>query len=694
MKKDAVAAQLEIVKIRLKILDHDRAYYVYNQPSVPDHEYDAMLMRLRELESQYPELVDPNSPTQRLSFNRSEAFGSFHHNTPMLSIYTDTDSSEESIKRFIDRIVSSGKLPAWQLIDFVAEVKYDGLAVKLVYKDGKFVSAGTRGDGWTGEDVTANVRTIKTVPLQLRGDYPSYLEVTGEVVMSHAAFNKLNEEAIANGEKPFANPRNAAAGSLRQLDPSVTAARSLTFFAYGVGEENWAASPETQYLLLEKLKEIGFRSFPCHIETSRRKLNDSIGWEAKQQALYAFFIATLSHRSKIGFEIDGIVYKLNDRKAQKSLGVTGREPNWALAHKFPAEQTESIILAIDVQVGRTGAITPVARIKPVFVGGVEVSNATLSNEGEIHRKDIRVGDTVVLQRAGDVVPEVVSVVLEKRPKGSQPWVLLKHHPQCPVCGGVIEKEVEEAVYRCTAGNACPAQLKGLLFHYASRRAMKLDGLGKKIIEALVDQGYASDIADLYTLNKTTLVNADILGETMASKIINMIHSKKKVTLEKLIYSLGIRNVGEGTAKALAKAYPNMEDLAAAKQEDLEKLDDVGPITAASLVAYFSDTKNLIMLSRLKDAGMTTVVNNTIVDNVLKGRAFVITGTFDKFDRIAMKALVEEHGGQVLSKVTKPSHTLIQGNNAGAAKVNAAKALKATVMSDVEFFNLIKYKEAA
>lgn len=692
-------ASLKIDALRKRILRYDKAYYVNNSPEIPDHEYDMIFKQLRDLEGEFPELITPSSPTQRLSANRSKAFKPFTHTTPMLSIYTETDVSRESVKRFVTKIlakiIGSGKLPARDPLEFVAEVKYDGLAIKIVYENGVLVRAGTRGDGFTGEDVTANVRTIKNVPLVLVGDYPPYLEVLGEVVMPHKSFRFLNGAAVELGDEPFANPRNAAAGSVRQLDPKITASRNLYFYAYSVAPlsetSKWLTlcGFDTQKKLLDALMNMGFSTYPCFHLTlppiTPGAAQMFTTWDAQ---LYKFYLDVQEKRSKMGFEIDGVVYKVNSLVGQGILGITGREPNWAIAHKFPAEQVKTKLIAIDVQVGRTGAITPVARLEPVFVGGVEVSNASLHNEGEIQRKDLREGDTVILQRAGDVVPEVVGPVLEERAPDAVKWVLLDHVPYCPVCNGVITKDPGHAVYRCSSGQACPAQLKNSLLHYASRRAMKLDGVGEALIDSLVDQGYVQDIADLYDLTPEMLINADILGDLMANKVVNMIQSKKKVALAKLIYSLGIRGVGEGTAKRLAEVYPNLEDLAGASFAELEALDDVGPVTAASLVAYFDDANNLFMLDRLKKAGVTTEVNNTKVSDSLKGKTFAITGSFEGFDRTAMKSMVEDNGGVVLGKVSKPSHYLVAGEKAAESKVTAAKKLGATVITGPEFFLMI------
>lgn len=689
MKRSKKEAGVCIAQLRSKIRLYDKAYYVDAKSVVPDAEYDRVFQELKDLEAAFPELITNNSPTQRIAKNRSDAFKTIEHRIPMLSIKTETDVSVNSITRFMERIISSCVVPAWEVFSYVGEVKYDGLAVNLTYVNGTLVSAGTRGDGYVGEDVTANARVIKGIPLTLIGKAPELLEVRGEVIMSHQSFNSYNEKAAKEGKEPLANPRNGAAGALRQLDPRITAERNLSFYAYGVGAHIGFKRPNTQYGLLEELKNLGFPTHPAFLlEVSEDKSGKAVFGATWPARLYRFYQSVLEHRKDIGFEIDGVVYKVNSLRAQESLGFTGREPNWAIAHKFPAEEAFTTVLAIDVQVGRTGAITPVARLFPVTVGGVKVSNAILHNQGEIDRKNIRVGDTVIVRRAGDVVPEIVRSTGE-RPSWSVPYVLIDLHPNCPVCGSIVSKEPKEAVYRCTGGSGCPAQLRNALLHYCSRKALKIDGFGEELANALVDKGLVSNLADLYDLTPEALVQNNILGEIMANKVINVLQSKKTVSLEKFIYGLGIRGVGEGTAKALAKAYPNLEDLAKATEAELELLDDTGPITAQRIVAYFSNPCNLTVLHRLKMAGVETVGSAKPTSSVLVGKTYAVTGTVPGFDRSSIKALIEGLGGKTVNKVSKASQILVLGDNAGAGKKADADKVGAFVMSGAEFLHQLK-----
>lgn len=687
VKKDntMLPEQLELKQLKDKIAIYDRAYYVLNNPEVPDSEYDRLFARLREIEDRHPEWITEDSPTRRLAHNRSEAFQSYQHGSPMYSIYTETDVSEEAIRRFQQRVEEQIGVTAADPIAYSAEVKYDGLAVNIVYENGVLTHAATRGDGLVGEDITANVKTIKSIPLKLLNVKPKLLEVRGEIVMSHKAFEAYNQKALQDGKEPLVNPRNAAAGSVRQLDPSVTAMRNLSFYAYGIGAWTDFKKPYTQQQLLETLTKLGFPVYPLSIVA---------GGDQAAKELYGFYQEIATKRSKLGFDIDGIVYKVNSLRHQDKLGVSGREPRWAIAHKFPPEEVLTIVEAIDVQVGRTGAITPVARLKPVFVGGVTVSNAILNNQNEINRRDIRVGDTVILRRAGDVIPEIVKSVPENRPKDSQPFVLIESYPVCPVCGSAIEKAEDEAVYRCTGGIRCPAQQKEAIVHFASRRAMDINGIGDKLVDVLVDQGLVHTVADLYSLEPEVLVAANILGEKMASKIVNEIKARKTVSFEKLIYGLGIRGVGEGTARALAKAYKDLDELSKATEEELTLLPDTGPVTAERIVYYFSQAHNQDMLKKLKQVGVAVAASEAVKSNALAGKTFVVTGNLVNFDRIGIKALIEQHGGKVANKVSKASHILLCGENPGATKVNDAKKVNATVISEETFMDDLKHAEGA
>ena len=662
----------ELSDLRGKIARYDHNYYVLNNPAVPDAEYDKLYARLQEIELEHPEWITPDSPTQRLSFNRSTSFKQIQHLLPMLSIRTETDVSIDSLTTFMGRILTLLNAKPSEIIDYVAEVKYDGLAVNLVYDKGIFVSAATRGDGLVGEDVTENVKTIRQIPLKLLGGAPEYLEVRGEVIMPHEAFERYNLEALENNEPQLVNPRNAAAGSLRQLDPSVTAKRNLGFFAYGIGSHKGFPLPETQYALLTKLMDYGFPTYPCYYLH-----------KATAKHLYQFYLGIQDRRSKLGFDIDGIVYKVNSLAHQAKLGVVGREPRWAMAHKFPPEESFSTLLAIDVQVGRTGALTPVARIEPVFVGGTTISNVTLHNEGEILRKDLRVGDRVFVRRAGDVIPEITRSLPPIAGIRAEPFNLLNEYPVCPVCGSSIVKEEDEAVYRCTGGIKCPAQQKQAIVHFVSRKAVDIDGVGDKLSDALVESGLVKNVADLYSLTPSSLISNNLLGEKMATKVVNEIQSKKKVAFEKLIYSLGIRGVGEGTAKTLAKNYPDLDALSKATISDLEALPDTGLVTATRIVEYFAQPHNQEMLAKLKKEGVTAVTSQVSTSKKLEGKSYVITGTFSMIDRIALKAMIEHHGGKVMNKLTKGSQILLAGKNAGS-KLDDAKKVGALIISEPQF----------
>ena len=679
MSKDAThnEACVLLTKLRTKIALYDHAYYVLDRPEITDEEYDNLMETIRRLEQTYPDLITEDSPTQRISTNRSDAFKTLHHRAPMLSIATEVHQSFMPIERFIERTgqqLSKAVLP-WDDISYFAEVKYDGLAVNLQYEHGKLIHAGTRGDGLIGEDVTANVRTIKSIPLKLLKKAPKFLEVRGEVMMLKSDFNALNERYAKEGKALLKNPRNAAAGALRQLDPFITASRRLVFMAYGIGYSEGFKIPTTQQQLLQTLSGLGFPASPLN------RLSEKT--ETHAHVLYQFYEEIKKQRSELDFEIDGIVYKVNDLKLQKTLGATGREPCWAIAYKFPAEQISTEVLAIDIQVGRTGALTPVARLKPVFVGGVLVSNATLHNQSEIDRKDIRIGDTVVIQRAGDVIPEIVSVLLDKRPKTSQPYRLLDIHHHCPVCGSLVEKEEHEAVYRCIGVSVCPAQRIQAIAHYVSRRAMNIQGIGERLAETLIESQLVKTPADLYRLTEADLTEKTQLGDKVAKKILKEIHDKKTPSLEKLIYALGIRGVGEGTAKRLAQVYPSLEAVSQATLEALTAIDDVGPFTAKQITEYFALEASLTLLKDLRHYGVqpSTTIKPTILP--LKGKVFVITGSFDGQDRNEIKEDIERKGGKVSGKVTHKTNYLIAGQNAGSK-------LKDAIAMGIPIINLITY----
>lgn len=667
--------EAELKQLRTLISLYDYKYYVENNPSVPDAEYDKIFNRIKEIEKEHPELITIDSPTQRLSENRSEAFQKYIHQAPMLSIRTETDVSINSLLEFMKRVQNDLPETYKKPVDYVAEVKYDGLAINLVYVNGVLEYAATRGDGLIGEDATLNVRTIKSIPLKLIGEAPARLEVRGEVMMPTESFEAYNKRAIASGEIPLVNPRNAAAGSVRQLDPSVTAKRNLVFYAYGIGYHYQFHCPETQYKLLNKLNKLGFKTYPAFHVT-----------KTTAEQLYRFYNKIKEIRPSLGFDIDGVVYKVNDLKLQETLGITGREPRWAIAHKFPPEEVITRILGIDVQVGRTGALTPVARLEPVFVGGVTVSNVTLHNQSEIDKKNIQIGDRVIVRRAGDVIPEIVRSLVEER-KSNEPFSIINSYPICPICGSAVAKEEDEAVYRCTGGIKCPAQQKQAIIHFVSRNAINMNGIGERLVDGLVDSNLIKNAAELYSLTPAVLINHNLLGEKMATKVVNEIQSKKKVAFEKLIYGLGIRGVGEGTSKTLAANYPDLDSLAKATVQDLEMLPDTGYITAERIVDYFKQPQNQELIQRLKAEGVSGY-KETTVSKKLEGKTFVLTGTFSMIDRLTLKTMIEHHSGKVVNKITKQSHILLAGKG-GGSKLDDAKKVGARVISEPQFDGTIE-----
>jgi len=668
-------ANRRLLNLRTSIALHDHAYYVLNNPEVPDSVYDKMYREIVELEEAYPDLIIPTSPTQRIAKNRSDEFKEVVHLAPMLSIRTETETSLHAIDQFQERIIESLKLPAWDSLEYTGELKYDGLAVNLRFIDGDFESAGTRGDGRIGEDITANVRTIKQIPMRLLGIKPKILEVRGEILMSHAAFEAYNKKALEENRQPLMNPRNAAAGAVRQLDPKVTAERKLMFFAYGIGESKGFKVPLTQDDLLRRLTELGFPVHPLHMTAT--------GMDAPS-ALHRFYSDVLSKRSGLGFDIDGVVYKVNNLRQQKALGVSGREPKWAIAQKFEPEEVMTKVLDITVQIGRTGAVTPVARLEPVLVGGTVVSNATLSNQDEITRKDIRIGDTVVLRRAGDVVPEIVRSVLSYRPKKSKPYSLIEEHPTCPICDSPITKEDDEAVYRCTGGIACSAQQKAAILHFVSRRALNIEGIGEVLVDELVDSGLVQNCADLYTLSEEALASQTSLGAKRAKKVYRELQDSKKPSLAKLIYGLGIRGVGEGTAKTLAEVCDSVSAIRFQTQESLEALPDLGPITAARIREYFKQPVNIGLIFSLETSGVEGQKETKTTIKPLEGLQFVLTGSFKKYGRDDFKVLIEGFGGKVGGKVSKKTDYVIAGENPGT-KLADAYSLSINTTTEDDFF---------
>ena len=648
----AVAARVK--QLREEIETHNYRYYVLDAPTIPDAEFDKLFRELQALEAEYPSLATPDSPTQRVGASPIAEFAQVTHRVPMLSL--NNAFEDEEVTAF-DRRVREGL--GRDNIDYAVEPKFDGLALSLVYEQGVLTQAATRGDGYTGEDVTANIRTIHAIPLKLHATHsPRLLEVRGEVLMLKRDFERLNAAQRAKGEKEFANPRNAAAGSLRQLDPRISASRNLTFFAYAIGAVAGVQLPRLQSQVMDWLAELHFP-----VCSERRVVTGIAG-------LLAYYRTIGSKRESLPYEIDGVVYKVNDLAAQNELGFVSRAPRFAVAHKYPAQEMMTEVLDIDVQVGRTGAITPVARLKPVFVGGVTVTNATLHNEDEVRRKDVHIGDFVIVRRSGDVIPEVVSVVKEKRPAKVQPFVM---PTQCPVCGSHVVKLPDEAVARCTGGVFCPAQGKQALLHFASRRALDIEGLGDKLVEQLVDSGLVHTPADIYTLDMQALANLERMAEKSASNILAAIEHSKQTTLERFIYALGIRNVGEATAKALARYFGLLDSLMDADEAQLTEVSDIGPIVAESIAQFFAEPHNREVIECLRTAGVTWPEGKgkqAMVQTVISGKTFVLTGTLPSLSREQAKDMIEAVGGKVIGSVSKKTDYVVVGSDAGSKLAKA------------------------
>lgn len=655
------------LKEELANLDH--AYYVLDDPRLPDYEYDKLFRELLSIEALYPEWVTPDSPSQRVSGQASNLFSEVKHVIPMLSL---NNALEDSEAISFDRRCREGL--ASQEIDYAVELKFDGLAISLRYEHGVLVQAATRGDGYSGEDVTANIRTIRAIPLRLKGNnHPDSIEVRGEVFMSHKDFESLNQNAIKNDEKTFANPRNAAAGSLRQLDPKITAKRTLSFYSYGVGQcEPSSMIPETHSGLLDLYESWGLPVCP------HRAVVKSI------QGLMAFYEAIGMLRDQLPYDIDGVVYKVNSRSQQDDLGFVSRAPRFAIAHKFPAQEALTTVLGIDVQVGRTGAITPVARLAPVLVGGVTVTNATLHNEDEVRRKDIYIGDTVVVRRAGDVIPEVVSSLKEKRPIHASAFVM---PTQCPICGSHIEKTADEAVARCSGGLFCAAQRKQALLHFAQRRAMDIEGLGDKLVDQLVDLNIVKTPADLYKLGLMALTNLDRMGDKSADNLLLAIDKSRSNTLARFIFALGIRHVGESTAKDLAKYFGSIHKLMDASEQDLLKVNDVGPVVAQSIINFLNESHNREVIEQLLAAGLSLEVEISEINPAIQGKTFVLTGTLPTLSRDQAKLLLEKAGGKVAGSVSAKTSYVVAGEEAGS-KLEKAKELGIAVIDESQMLTLL------
>lgn len=646
-----------IQDLREELELHNHRYYVLDEPTIPDAEYDRLFNELKTLEAKYPALIIPESPTQRVGGKPLTQFGKVIHQVPMLSL--DNVFTEDEFQQFHTRIEQRISGEAWT---YYLEPKFDGLAVSLRYDNGKLIQAATRGDGEVGEDITQNIRTIHAIPLRLMGDYPKALEVRGEVFMPIAGFKALNERAVSQDEKTFANPRNAAAGSLRQLDPNITAQRPLDFFAYDAFFDG--KNDLTQQKLMERLEGWGLKV--CHEHHMAPSL----------KAVFKYYAALLEKRKSFPYEIDGMVAKVNDITLQTRLGFVSRAPRWAVAFKFPSEEELTELLAIDFQVGRTGALTPVARLKPVFVGGVTVSNATLHNMDEIERKDIRLHDTVIIRRAGDVIPEVVRPILEKRKPHAQK---IKLPTTCPVCHSHVIKEEGEAIARCMGGLVCAAQRIEGIKHFVSRKALNIEGLGSKWVEQLVEVGYIQDVADIFHLKKQDLLSVERMGEKSAAKLLESIELSKKTTFSKFIYALGIREVGEATAKSLAHHFETIDDLMVATEADLLAIQDIGPVVAQHIVSFFAEAKNRAVISRLLKSGVQWPAAAKHKAQPLQGHRYVITGTLS-VPRELIKEKLEQLGAVVSESVSSKITGLIVGENAGS-KLSKAEALGIAVMDE-------------
>jgi len=647
----------------------EHAYYVLDQPLVPDAEYDRLYRELLELEAQHPDWVTPDSLSQRVGGAPLKEFMEVKHSVPMLSL---NNAFEESELIGFDRRCREGL--GLDHVEYACELKFDGLAISLRYENGVLVQAATRGDGASGEDVTSNIRTIRAIPLRLQGpNLPNVIEVRGEVFMHRADFEAMNKTAAKSGEKEFANPRNAAAGSLRQLDSKVTAKRPLSFFAYGLGAlepSQWL--PSTHSELLNLYEVLGLPV--CRERTVVSSLD----------GLMKFYAGIAAKREQLPYEIDGVVYKVNSFTEQQQLGYVSRAPRFAIAHKYPAQEEITTVLGIDVQVGRTGAITPVARLAPVLVGGVTVTNATLHNEDEVRRKDVRIGDTVVVRRAGDVIPEIVSVVLDRRPSNTQVFVM---PTRCPVCESHIERLSDEAVARCSGGLFCAAQRKQALLHFAQRRAMDIEGLGDKIVDQMVDLNLVRTPADLYRLGFAALVNMERMGEKSADNLLQSIAQSKKTTLARFIFGLGIRHVGESTAKDLAKHFGGIRALMDAPMDELLMVNDVGPVVADSIVSFMSEPHNREVIEQLLVSGIEFQNEERITTVDLSGKTFVLTGTLPTLSRDQAKEMLEAAGAKVAGSVSQKTSFVVAGSEAGS-KLDKATELGIPILDEVALLKLL------
>jgi len=650
--------------------EHNYYYYVLDDPKIPDIEYDRLMRELEQLEAQHPSLIRADSPTQRVGAEPLSAFTQVTHDVPMLSLGNVFNDDELSgfDQRTRERLAQDND------IDYIAEPKLDGLAVSLLYKNGELIRAATRGDGTTGENITHNVRTIPSVPLKLRGDnIPPLLDVRGEVIMPKAGFQQLNQQARHKQEKTFANPRNAAAGSLRQLDPRITATRPLDIYCYALGFVE-GIDFNTHEETLQQLANWGF------------KINPEIKNVNGLQGCLDYYQAIGNKRDALAYDIDGVVYKVNRLDWQRDLGFVSRAPRWAIAHKFPAQEELSEILAVEFQVGRTGALTPVARLKPTLVAGVTVSNATLHNMDEVQRKDIRIGDTVIIRRAGDVIPEVVKSLPERRPENAEAIIM---PTQCPVCESAVVRVEGEAVYRCTGGLFCAAQHKEASKHFASRKALDIDGLGEKLVEQLIDNGLVKQLPDFYRLQHDELIKLERMGEKSAQNLLAALEKSKQTTLARFIYALGIREVGEATAKTLANHFGNLAAIMKATDEQLQAVNDIGVVVAQHIITFFQQTHNRDIIQDLQNLGVTwndINVNLEPQDESLAGKTYVITGSFTQ-PREQIKAQLEAKGAKVSSSLSKKTSALIAGEKAGS-KLSKAEQLATPILNEEDLGELL------
>ncbi|OGT06976.1 MAG: DNA ligase (NAD(+)) LigA [Gammaproteobacteria bacterium GWF2_41_13] len=666
---DSIIHRAELLRHWLN--DYNYQYYVLDQPTVPDSEYDRLLRELIDLEMKYPVLKTPDSPTQRVGAEPLKVFPSVLHEIPMLSL--DNAFNEAEVIAFDRRI--HDKLKTTTSIDYCCEPKFDGLAISLIYQQGLLVRAATRGDGATGEEVTQNIKTIKAIPLKLRGDFPAHLEVRGEVYMPRAGFEALNKVALQQGEKLFANPRNAAAGSVRQLNSHITAKRRLAFYAYDCGKiQGLNRHYETHHQLLMQLHHWGLPV--VHLIAVVQGIEGCLQYYQKMAAL----------RENLPYDIDGVVYKVNAFQLQQQLGFVSRAPRWAIAHKFPAEEAITTIEAVDFQVGRTGALTPVARLKPVLVGGVMVSNATLHNQDEIVRKDIRIGDQVIVRRAGDVIPEVVGIVKQHRRQDAK---TIEEPSRCPVCGSHVVRAEGEAIARCSGGLYCPAQRKEAIKHFASRRAMDIQGLGDKLVNQLVDVGLIEHVDDLYRLTVDQLSVLERMGEKSAEKLIHAIEQSKQTTFARFLYALGIREVGETTAQALATHFAMLEDLMAASPETLQTIPDIGPVVAQHIDSFFHEPHNRKIIQSLLRYGVHWKAKSIspVESGPLTGQIIVLTGTLISLTRDEAKEKLQALGAKVAESVSKNTTLVVAGENAGS-KLTKAKQFNIQVIDEEDFLKLL------